>query len=129
MSQENVEVVRQAFEASKRHDNETALSFYDREVEIEPLFHDRTYRGLDGVRAFWGDWLGVMTSYDGEVDEWIDAGDQVIAVMHTWARGKMSGVNVERREAHLWTLQDGKLRRLRVFATKDEALEAAGLRQ
>ena len=50
--------------------------------------------------------LGVMTSYGGEVDEWIDAENQVIAVMHTWARGKMSGVNVERREAHLWTLRD-----------------------
>src|SRR3954452_9572172 len=129
MSQENVEVVRQAFEAFKRRDNEKALSFYDREVEIESFFHERTYRGLDGVRAFFRDWLGVLTSYRGEVDEWIDAGDQVIAVMHTWARGKMSGVNVERREAHLWTLRDGKLWRLRVFPTKDEALEAVGLRE
>ncbi len=43
----------------------------------------------------------------------------MIAIMHTWARGRMSGVSVERREAHLWTLEDGKLRRLRVFPTKD----------
>jgi uncharacterized protein len=127
MSQENVSVVRRAFEASERHDNEAALTFYHPDVEIESSFPGRTYRGLDGVRAFWRDWVGVMTSYGGEVDEWIEAGDQVIAIMHTWARGKMSGVSVERREAHLWTLQDGKLRRLRVFPTKDEALEAAGL--
>jgi ketosteroid isomerase-like protein len=67
---------------------------------------------------------------DWEVTEWIDGGgDHVIAVMHTWGRGKMSGVPVERREAHLWTLREGKLRRLRVFETKTEALEAAGLRE
>ena len=65
MSQANVNVVRQAFEASERHNNEAALSFYDPEVEIESSFLGRTYRGLDGVRAFWRDWLGVMTSYGG----------------------------------------------------------------
>ena len=62
-----------------------------------------------------------------DVEEWIDAGDEVIAVMHIRARGRRSGVPVERREWDVWTLRDGKLWRLRIYATKSEALEAVGL--
>jgi ketosteroid isomerase-like protein len=128
MSQENVAVVQQAFEAYMRRDNETALSLYDPEIEIESNFDGRTYRGLEGVQAFFHDWLEAWDDIGGEVVEWIDVSDDVIAVMRNWARGKISGVTVERSESHLWTLRGGRLRRLRVFETKAEALEAAGLR-
>ena len=37
MAHENVEIVHRAWEASIRHDNETALSLYDAEVEIQAL--------------------------------------------------------------------------------------------
>ena len=127
MSQENVDVVRRAFEASKRHDNNAAFRLYDPEVEIESSYDGRVYWGLDGVRAFFRDWLEVWDEISWEVEEWIDGGDHVIALMHLRGRGKMSGVPVERSEAHLWKLRDARLLRLRVFATKDEALETAGL--
>ena len=42
-------------------------------------------------------------------------------------RGALVGVAVEPRECHVWTLRDGKLWRLRIYATKSEALEAVGL--
>jgi ketosteroid isomerase-like protein len=129
MSQENVEVVREAFEASMRHDNDEVFLLYDPEVEIVSEYDGRTYRGLDGVRTFFRDFLEVFDELGWEVKEWIDGGDHVIALMHTWGRGKMSGVAVERSEAHVWTLRNGKLHRLRVFETKDQALEAAGLRE
>ncbi len=38
-----------------------------------------------------------------------------------------AGVPLERDLVHLWTVLDGKAVFLRVFRTKDEALEAAGL--
>jgi ketosteroid isomerase-like protein len=129
MSEENVEVVRQAFEASKRGDDDEVFSLYDPEVEIESDYDGRVYRGLDGVRAFFRDWLEVWDEIDWEAEEWIDVGEHVVALLHVSGRGKLSGVTVERREAHLWTLREGKLLRLRVFETKDEAVEAAGLRE
>jgi ketosteroid isomerase-like protein len=36
---------------------------------------------------------------------------------------------VEQRRAHVWTVRDGKLWRLRIYATKEEALKAVGLRE
>jgi ketosteroid isomerase-like protein len=41
-------------------------------------------------------------------------------------RGKGSGIELEVPVAHLCTLRDGKLVRIRVLA-RDEAMEAAGL--
>lgn len=112
MSEENVEVVRRAFEASKRRDNDEVFPLYDPEVEIESGYDGRVYRGPGGVRAFFRDWLEVWDEIDWEAEEWIDGGDRVIALLHVSGRGKLRGVPVERSEAHLWTLRDGKLWRL-----------------
>jgi len=45
------------------------------------------------------------------------------------ARGKASGVEVDARGGHVWTLRAGRVVRWQVFGTKQEALEAAGLRE
>jgi ketosteroid isomerase-like protein len=58
-------------------------------------------------------WLAVWDEVGREVEEWIDAGDNVIALLHNWGRGKQSGGRVEERSAHVWTLRNGKLWRLR----------------
>jgi uncharacterized protein len=129
MSRENVEVVRQAFEAFQRRDNEAVFACYDPEVEIHGQVDGSVYRGLDGVRAFFRDWLPAWEEYRSEVEEWIDAGDHVIVVIHQRGRGKLSGAVVEQRRAHVWTVRDGKLWRLRIYATKEEALKAVGLRE
>jgi ketosteroid isomerase-like protein len=127
MSQENVEIVRRAMEASTRRDNEATFALYDPEVELLGPVDGAVYRGLTGVRAFFGDWFTTWDELTYDAEEWIDAGDDVIAALHVRARGRQSGVPVERREWHVWTLRDSKLWRLRIYATKPEALEAVGL--
>jgi ketosteroid isomerase-like protein len=99
MSQENVEIVRQAWEAYMRHDNETALALYHPEAELRHPLDGSVYQGLDGVRAFFGDWHAAWSELlANDVEEWIDAGDEVIAAMRIRARGRSSGAVVERRE-------------------------------
>jgi ketosteroid isomerase-like protein len=127
VSQENVEVVRRAWEASIRHDNEAVFRLYDPEVEVHDAFYDRAYRGLDGVREWFRDLVSTFDAMESEVEEWIDAGDDVVAVLRWRGRGKRSGVPVEQRQAHVWTLRDDKLWRLWVYASKAEALKAVGL--
>jgi uncharacterized protein len=131
MSEENVEVVRKAWEAFKRRDNEAALALYDPEIEIDlrrrVSADARVYYGLEGVQEFFRDFLASFGEWKTEVEEWIDAGDQVIAMVRSYGRGRHSGVPVDMLEAHLWTVRDGLLLRLQVFATRAEALEAAGL--
>ena len=131
MSRENVEVVRRAWEAFVRHDNEAALALYDPEIEIDVRHEARVgggvYHGLEGVQRYFRDYLSVFGDVRSEVEEWIDADDQIIAMVRSHGRGRGSGVPVDMLEAHLWIVRGGKLRRLQTFATKAEALEAAGL--
>jgi hypothetical protein len=44
-------------------------------------------------------------------------------------RGRGSGVQVDATAAQIWTITDGKARRIKLFQSKAEALEAAGLRE
>jgi uncharacterized protein len=131
VSRENVEIVRRAWEANLRRDNDSALSLYDPEVEIESPFFDASgvYRGVDGVREFFRLMLGPLSDWTSTVEEWIDAGDDVIAVIRVSGRGRKSGVPVEAVAAHVWSVRNGKLVRLHIYATREEALKAVGLKE
>jgi ketosteroid isomerase-like protein len=62
------------------------------------------------------------------IEELIDAGDDVISIVTTRARGRASGVEVEWKDnAGVWTIRDGKVIRVVWLPTRAEALEAAGL--
>ena len=50
----------------------------------------------------------------------------VIALVVMSARGKQSGVPVQQRRWHVWTLRHDKLWRLRMYATEAEAFESVG---
>ena len=130
MSQENVDAVRRAYEASHRRDVESLRSFaaptfrcYDR-----PDRPDRgTYRGPDGFVRLLEDDLEVFDNYRTEPELFVDAGDGVVVRVRQVGRGRSSGMSVEERIAHLWRLQDGRATELRIYSTMSQALEAAGL--
>jgi ketosteroid isomerase-like protein len=130
MSQENVEVVRRSFEAFQRGDYEAAVEALDPGIEYD-LTHfpdGQIYLGHDGVREAFRIWLGTWEDYRQVLDELIDlVGDEVLAVVREFGRGKGSGIEVERPTAGVWTMRDGKAVRIRFYPGKAEALEAAGL--
>src|SRR5205809_7888296 len=129
MSQENVEIARRAWAASARPGDEAVFREYGAEVDVCDGFCVGEGRGLDGVREHFGEWVSTFDEWGAEVEEWIDAGDDVIAVLRSRGRGKRSGIPVEERQSHVWTLRDGKLWRLRIYASKGEALKAVGLEE
>ena len=81
------------------------------------------------MRAYVEDWLDTFDDFRGEVIELIDVGDDVIAVMRLTGRAKLSGVETDLTFAAIYTIQDGKIARGREFWTREQALEAAGLRE
>jgi ketosteroid isomerase-like protein len=131
MSQENVEVVRCSYEAYERGDMESALAALDPEIEIYD--HDipdpGEYRGLDGVLRWQADWETSWQSWRWEAEEFIDAGDRVVAILRVHAKGRGSGADIERLDGAVWTLRDGKGVRLDYYGSKAEALDAVGLRE
>jgi ketosteroid isomerase-like protein len=130
MSQENVELVRASWEAWERGDIGTAFAIYDRAIEI--LDHDlpdtrESYRGFDGLQRWQADWEASWANWRWEPQEFIDAGERVVAVLRVYAKGRGSGVDVERLDGAVWTMRDGKCIRLDYYGSKAEALKAAGL--
>ncbi len=136
MSQENVEAVRGLFAAFQGVDVgnverrlDEVREFFDPEVEWvaapHSLLASEEYRGYDGVRRFWTQFLSAWDEYGVQVDELIDAGDQVVAVMRL--SGRTNELEVDEARSSLLTLRDGKIVRIEPFASKDGALEAAGL--
>jgi ketosteroid isomerase-like protein len=135
VSRENVEVVRQVFEAIARRDSARVLALYDPDVEWDmsgypygELLERRSY-GHAGLRAFWRELYEAWEDYEHDCHELIDAGDQVISIVTDRGRGRASGAEVEISGYGVWTIHDGKIIRVVWFRTREEALEAAGLRE
>jgi ketosteroid isomerase-like protein len=62
-------------------------------------------------------------------EEFIDAGDQVVVRVAQEAHGEQGGAPVKAVFWFVYTVGDGQIVRLGMFAEKGEALEAVGLRE
>ena len=132
MSAENVEIIRRGYEeflsTGELAERITAPEF----VWDMSTFHGwperQTYQGVEGTREFLADWVGAWEDWRLEVRDLVDAGDDVVAIVHQSGRSKATGLEVEMDFAMVWTMEDGKQTRMRMYADPDEALRAVGLR-
>jgi ketosteroid isomerase-like protein len=132
MSQENVEIVRRASAAFNRGGVEAALEFFDPEIEwtTTGIFLEAgTYRGHEGAVEYMGALATELAELHSEPETFIDAGDHVVVPFRLSARGKRSGAPVEFTGILVYTLRGGKIVRIRNYTDRDEALEAAGVRE
>jgi ketosteroid isomerase-like protein len=133
MSQENVEVVKAALDAWPQGLDALSEHWTD-DIDhraIEGAIDDHgPLHGKDAVRAYLQDWLDMFDPLTVEPLELIDAGgDEVVTVLRIGGRAKLSAVETDITFAIVYTVRDGKLARGREYATRAEALEAAGLRE
>ncbi len=138
MSQENVELVRGIYNAVDRRDDVSPYEVYAEDIVWDvshvPYGHLLTrpvFHGHAGVRQFWHEMVAGFGVWDLEVEEIVDAGDRVLAVVRDRAVGRASGVPVQSGHIAVWTLSGGKVIRLQTFESDDRkrALEATGLRE
>jgi ketosteroid isomerase-like protein len=130
MSQENVEIVRKAFEAIAAGDRERALSYTDSAMVVDAtrrVFNPATYRGTEGLRQMLADMDDVWENLHPEPFEFVDSGDRVVVVGRMVGKGRGSGVEVGREFAGVWTIRDGRIVRWDICSDRAEALEAVGL--
>jgi ketosteroid isomerase-like protein len=128
MSEENVEVVREAVDAFNARDRDRLLGLMDPEIEFRSVFERKTYRGLAEMVQFREDLDATLEEFHSEDDRFLDAGeDRVLYLYRVVGRGAGSGVPVSRENAILWHLRNGKLLKGEVYLDQREALQAAGL--
>src|SRR6267378_3061829 len=140
MSEANVEVVRAATEAVKNPEGIARLArgdfdstFIDPEIEWDATQGARdlvpdladVYFGHEGVRTYWRRWLEAWRDLEFEVQDYLDAGDEVVVLIcnqRQW--GRYTGIVTELPPyALVWTVRDGKIVRFRAFRDHDQALK------
>jgi uncharacterized protein len=131
MSTENVEAARRGFEALERGGVEAFLEFIDPEFETttpsELTVEPATYKGREGLRRYFDSFYEIMDEVRFEPEEFIDAGDRVVVPVRLVARGRDTGIEAVQQITMVWTIRDGKGLRVETYATREEALAAAGI--
>jgi ketosteroid isomerase-like protein len=133
MSQENVEILREAIEAINAGDLDAAIDGVHPDIEWQTLdlFPDSaTYRGPEAVKGFFQTWLDTFEGFRLHLGECVPVGEHLIlATLRVRGKGVGSGAGVESPEFfQLFEFRDGQVIRTQMFQTEKEALEAAGRR-
>jgi ketosteroid isomerase-like protein len=131
MSQENVELVRLAVDATNRRDLATLDAIWSEEGEFHSTFaasEGRVFRGRQGIRDYFDTLGDVFDDMRIEIEEITDVGeDRLVVELRVSGRGKGSGVNVEQRNGQVWTIVDSKVARIDSYMNSTDAFEAVGL--
>jgi uncharacterized protein len=130
LAQENLELVRRLYAAWSGGDLEGATSAFAQDVEWhghprlpEPGPYDsreEVLRWMEGFREAWGELAA-------DPVELIDAGDNVVALVHMSGRGRGSGAEVRGGvDVHVMTFRDGEISYFRLYPG-DFLLDEAGV--
>jgi len=136
VSEENVQLVRRLYAAlgsegsarefEQRLTDDALRRFLAPEIEWLPVPESvlaaDSYRGFDGVRRFWGEFVSAWESYRVETLRFDDAGDLVAVVVHIV--GRTHELEVDETRSSLLTVRDGLVVRVESFADPEGAREA-----
>ena len=135
MSEEALDTVRRYMPAFERAPVEAGAEFWHPEITwraIQGAPDDvGVISGREALRDYYEQWIDTFADIRAELaEDLIGAGDNVvIAVTRVEARMKHSDASVEMTVAIVFTVRDGQIFSGREYATREEALEAAGLQQ
>ena len=128
----NVVLVRRLYEAFEVRDLDAMVALVSEDMEFFPqvtasiVNRTEPYRGHDGLRGYFEDAAKVWRKLEIIPHEFRDLGDQVIVFGRVYARGE-GGYISDSPAAWLWRVQGDLINWGRVFTSRAEALEAAGL--
>ncbi len=128
-----MELVRRCVEAWSSGDRERLA----RCLHPDIVFHSaitnivgETVSGREAILGLLDRWSEEWSTIRWEVDEYIDAGDDRVVTLHrVIAKGRASGIELDRELGGVWDIQQGLIIREWIYLDRAEALEAAGLRE
>ena len=99
--------------------------------ELESAAHwlggGRSYRGIDGFRRMWLDWLEPWATYHVQVEGIIEEGDRVVVLIRDRGRHHDSDAEVVLLAGSVWTVRAGRIARVELYANRDDLFEASGI--
>jgi ketosteroid isomerase-like protein len=129
MNETNADLVRERFAPMREGDVEALLTLIhpDFEVTTPPglAAEPDTYRGPEGIRRYFDSFYEIMDRVSFEPHDFIGVGERVVVPVTLRARGRTTGIETTQKLVQVWELRDEKAYRIEVYATLDEAMEAA----
>jgi ketosteroid isomerase-like protein len=132
VSQENIELVKSAFDAWNRGEidafaDHVAEDVAWLEVSGRPEGDPSARVGRDRLRQSLESLFDAWESYHLELQRIHDLGDRVVAVVREVATGRASGVEIDGRWGYLITVDGGQIVRIEAYRDAGLALQIAGL--
>jgi ketosteroid isomerase-like protein len=130
MSLENVELVRKSVQAWIAGDTAAVFAVWHEEIEWTAPPEDPDQVDVVGSAAAgeaMAKWLATWEAYRYQLDDIIDAGLEVVQAGRQVMVAR--GAEVSSEIFFVWTIRDGRAVRVRMFYHRDQALQAAGLRE
>ena len=124
----NVEILRNTYEAFSRGDIPAVLSNFDPDIIwIVPDAHPQggTHRGTEAVLN--GVFVGLGTAwqnYKVEMEEFIDGGERVVVLGTESGKWPSTGKSFQTACAHVWTMRNGKAIEFRDYQDSAKVQEA-----
>jgi ketosteroid isomerase-like protein len=128
MSQQNVELVQGALEGFDTSDQATWAAL-DKDIEVHDhdIMDAGEYRGHAGFGRWLEDWEAAWSDSTIEPQEFIDAGERVVALIVQKTTGQGSGVVLEREDAIVFEVRGAMIVRIDYYNDRAQALKAAGM--
>jgi ketosteroid isomerase-like protein len=132
VSQADVDVVLDQFEGVNERDFKRVMDHYAEDVVLvvqEGFLNTGTFEGKEAVGEWFGDWFRTLSEYHFDIDEAreLEEGPIFMVASHQGS-GRASGAEFPAREiAYLFRVEGGKVIRVQLFSTRENALEAASL--
>jgi ketosteroid isomerase-like protein len=128
-----VEVVRRALAAFDSDGLDGLAEFWHPGIDwraIEGAPDDvGVFSGHDAMRRYYGEWLEMFDDARNDAEEFIDAGDHVVAMLRASGKLKRTGMAVDMPYVVVYRVEGDKIVSGREYATRSEALKAVGLEE
>jgi ketosteroid isomerase-like protein len=84
---------------------------------------EQVFRGRDGLKRWIGTITEIWDEWRMEQERFLPAGDRVVVLIHVLARGHLSGVELDRETAHIWSVAEHRVTKCEVYFDRSEALD------
>ena len=128
VSDQDTALLESFYEALNDGDVNAALALCDQNVEVympPDVVSAVAPRGHRDVGEYLRGWFDSWHVYRPDPEDFITAGEQVVALVNLRARGKGSRFEIEEQIADVFEPDGGKIRKLRLYVRRDKALEQA----
>jgi ketosteroid isomerase-like protein len=121
------EIVQRAFEAFGRGDIDGVVELCDPDIVVrDPERTGTTFRGLDGLRQFFAEWMENWEEYRSEPVDITEAEGEILVRAHQTGKGTLSGIEINQDLFIVFRPRDGKFTEYRLYTERGGALASLG---